>query len=156
MTVSDGAAEGRREDVSGPRLVQMLEEAGVQVIETAVVPDEMDKISAQLRLYADYLKVSLVLTTGGTGLSRRDVTPEATRRVLERTVPGLAEAMRAEGLKITPHAVLSRGVCGIRGATLIINLPGGPNAAVEGLKIILPALPHGLNKLRGDTSDCAR
>ncbi len=134
----------------------MLEEAGVQVIETAVVPDEMDKISAQLRLYADYLKVSLVLTTGGTGLSRRDVTPEATRRVLERTVPGLAEAMRAEGLKITPHAVLSRGVCGIRGATLIINLPGGPNAAVEGLKIILPALPHGLNKLRGDTSDCAR
>lgn len=134
----------------------MLQEASIQVVETAVVPDEMDEISAQLRLYADYLKVSLVLTTGGTGLSRRDVTPEATRRVLERTVPGLVEAMRAEGQKFTPHAVLSRGVCGIRGATLIINLPGSPTAACEGLSIVLPALPHGLDKLRGDMRDCAR
>lgn len=134
----------------------MLDQAGISVVETSIVPDEIPLIAAELKRLCDELSPSLVLTTGGTGLSPRDVTPEATVQVIERNVPGLAEAMRAEGLKITPHAMLSRAICGIRGQTLIINLPGSPKGATENLAAVLKALPHGLDKLRGDKNDCAR
>ena len=156
LTVSDKASQGRREDTAGPSLVAALEKAGITVAARDVVPDEPDQIRAALKRYADELCYSLVLTSGGTGLSPRDNTPEATLAVATRLVPGLAEAMRAEGLRHTPHAMLSRGVCAIRGATLIVNLPGSPKGALEGLGVILPALGHGLDKLRGDTADCAR
>lgn len=126
------------------------------MIVSEVVPDEPEAITERLVHYADVLGLPLVVTTGGTGLSPRDITPEATARVIERPVPGMAEAMRAEGLKHTPHAMLSRGLVGVRRATLIINLPGSPRGALENLEVILPALPHALEKLGGDPNDCAR
>lgn len=156
LTVSDKAAAGRREDLAGPRLAKALAAAGVEVAHTDTVPDEVELIAARLIHYADELGLSLVITTGGTGLSPRDITPEATLSVIDRQAPGLAEAMRAEGLKHTPMAMLSRAVCGMRGSTLIINLPGSPKGAMEGIGAILPALGHGLDKLAGDPSDCAR
>lgn len=120
-----------------------------------LVPDEEEAIAARLEHYCDELGVDLVLTTGGTGLSPRDVTPEATRRIIQRDAPGFAEAMRAASLAKTPHAMLSRAVSGMRGSTLIVNLPGSPRGARENLEVILPALPHGLDKLRGDGGECA-
>ncbi|MFH1059683.1 MAG: MogA/MoaB family molybdenum cofactor biosynthesis protein [Pseudomonadota bacterium] len=156
LTVSDKASQGRRDDTAGPALLQELALAGIQVAVSEVVPDEPAQISAALMRYADQMDLALVLTTGGTGLSPRDVTPEATLAVATRLVPGLAEAMRAEGLRQTPHAMLSRGVAVIRGATLIVNLPGSPKGALEGVAVILPALGHALDKLRGDTRDCGR
>ncbi len=156
MTISDKASQGRREDTAGPLLVEMLAEYGFTVTQQDTVPDEPDQIAAMLKHYADELKLPLVITSGGTGFSPRDITPEATASVIQRPVPGLAEAMRAEGLKITPRAMLSRGICGLRGATLIINLPGSPKAALENLETVLPSLEHGLEKLCGDDSDCAR
>ncbi|MEJ5187388.1 MAG: MogA/MoaB family molybdenum cofactor biosynthesis protein, partial [Candidatus Geothermincolales bacterium] len=134
---------------------EVLELNGFAVVEREVVPDEVEAVADALARFADELRVDLVLTTGGTGLSPRDVTPEATLRVIEREVPGMAEAMRASSLLKTPHAMLSRAVCGIRGSTLIVNLPGSPRGARENLEVILPALPHGLSKLRGDPSECA-
>lgn len=155
LTVSDRGARGEREDRSGPALVEALAGLqGAEVVAQAVVPDERAEIEAALRRWLQE-GLDLILTTGGTGFSPRDVTPEATRAVIEREAPGLAEAMRASSLRVTPHAVLSRAVAGMAGKTLIVNLPGSPRAARENLETILPALPHGLDKLRGDLSECA-
>jgi molybdenum cofactor synthesis domain-containing protein len=144
LTVSDRSARGEREDASGPALVAVLEAHGWSVATTAIVPDEPELIRARLREWADSGEIDLILTTGGTGLSPRDRTPEATLEVLERQAPGLAEAIRAVGLRQTPHAMLSRGVAGTRRAALIVNLAGSPKAAREGLEVILPALPHAI------------
>lgn len=150
LTVSDRSARGDREDLSGPALARAVEArlAGAVVSQTAIVPDERAEIAATLRSWADELHVELILTTGGTGVAPRDVTPEATLDVVERLAPGLAEAMRAESLRITPHAMLSRGVAGIRGRALIINLPGSPKGAVENLLVILPVLVHAVELLQ--------
>lgn len=155
LTVSDKGAAGEREDLSGKAVEELVLQQGWRVEAREIVPDEAVMIEERLRHFCDRLRVDLVLTTGGTGLSPRDVTPEATRRVVDREAPGFAEAMRAASLRITPHAMLSRAVSGIRGSTLIVNLPGSPRGARENLEIILPALPHGLEKLRGDPGECA-
>ncbi len=149
LTVSDRSARGEREDASGPLLAQLArEQLGAEVTHTAIVPDERAAIAAILRRWADEERLDLVLTTGGTGFAPRDVTPEATRDVIERETPGLTEAMRAASLRVTPHAMLSRAVAGIRGRCLIVNLPGSPTAVRENLATILPALPHGLELLQ--------
>jgi molybdopterin adenylyltransferase len=150
LTVSDRSARAERPDTAGPALVQALMErlAGASVTETAIVPDDQGEIAAVLVRWADGLGLDLVLTTGGTGFAPRDITPEATRSVLQREAPGLAEAMRAASLLVTPHAMLSRAVAGIRRQTLIVNLPGSPKGALENLATILPVLPHAIELLR--------
>ncbi len=155
VTVSDKGARGERHDKSGETLAGLLASQGYQVVQRLVVPDEKELISSALRQWSDDRKVALIITTGGTGVSPRDVTPEATLEVIDRQVPGMSEAMRSAGLAITPHAMISRAVVGIRGETLIINLPGSPRGAVENLEVVLPALCHALDKIRGDTQDCA-
>jgi len=152
LTVSDRSARGDREDLSGPALARAVSErlAGAVVAQTAIVPDERGEIAATLRQWADEFGLELILTTGGTGVAPRDVTPEATLAVVERLTPGLAEAMRAESLRVTPHAMLSRGVACIRGRTLIVNLPGSPKGAVENLLTILSVLPHAVELLQED------
>jgi molybdenum cofactor synthesis domain-containing protein len=147
VTVSDRVSGGSRGDASGPAVAQVLEREGFRVLETRVVPDHQSDIEAALRDLAGSAR--LVVTTGGTGLGVRDVTPEATTAVIERVVPGLAEAMRAAGRPSTPTADLSRGVVGVLGTTMVVNLPGNPNGAVESLRAILPALPHALAELAG-------
>ncbi len=155
LTVSDRGARGEREDRSGPALAEAIAALpGAEVVARAVVPDERSEIEAALHGWVAQ-GLDLVLTTGGTGFSPRDITPEATRAVIDREAPGLAEAMRAASLTVTPHAMLSRAVAGMAGCTLIVNLPGSPKAARENLLTIMPALPHGLDKLRGDPSECA-
>jgi molybdenum cofactor synthesis domain-containing protein len=155
LTISDRCSRGEARDTAGPAVARRLLAAmDAHVYRTEVVPDEQQTIAERLRHYADGHSIDLVLTAGGTGFSPRDVTPEATRAVVERPAPGLDEAMRATSLGRTPHAVLSRGASGIRGRTLIVNLPGSERAAVENLDVILPALPHGLAKLRGEMSEC--
>jgi molybdenum cofactor synthesis domain-containing protein len=149
LTISDRCYRGEREDLSGPLIHEMVaERLGADVKLEAIVPDEMEIIKGTLIVWADEVGLDLIITTGGTGFSPRDVTPEATKEVIEREAPGLAEAMRAFGLKVTPHAMLSRAVCGIRGRTLIVNLPGSPKAVRENLEAILPAIPHGMELLK--------
>jgi molybdenum cofactor synthesis domain-containing protein len=150
LTVSDRSAQGAREDASGPALAQFITDRlpGADVAVTGTVPDDQATISGTLIEWSDGLHIDLILTTGGTGFAPRDVTPEATRAVLHREAPGLAEAMRAASLLITPHAMLSRAVAGIRGRTLIVNLPGSPKGAVENLATILPVLPHAMELLQ--------
>ncbi|MEW6347523.1 MAG: MogA/MoaB family molybdenum cofactor biosynthesis protein [Thermodesulfobacteriota bacterium] len=155
LTVSDRASQGFRDDTAGPALVEMLTAHGIEVAWTATVPDEEPEIREILISWADRKAADLVITTGGTGLSPRDVTPEATLGVVERLVPGMAEAMRAASLAKTPHAMISRAVVGIRGRTLIVNLPGSPKGAKENLETLLPALDHAIAKIQGDPSDCA-
>ena len=154
ITVSDKGSAGEREDRSGPEIVSILEEQGFQCAVREIVPDEQDLIAGRQRHLADTAAVDLILTTGGTGLAPRDVTPEATQAVIDREAPGFAEAMRSEGLRVTPHAMLSRAVCGIRRRTLIINLPGSVKAVREGLAVILPALPHAMEILSGAGGEC--
>ena len=150
LTVSDSSYRGEREDLSGPLIREMVTERLQATVELeAVVPDDVNIIKGTLMVWADEVGLDLIITTGGTGFGPRDVTPEATKAVIEREAPGLAEAMRAEGLKATPHAMLSRAVCGIRGRTLIVNLPGSPKAVRENLETILPAIPHGIELLQG-------
>lgn len=154
VTVSDRAAGGQRPDAAGPLVASLLEEAGYRVLKTVLVPDERPEIEAALTDLADRTGAALVVTTGGTGFSPRDVTPEATLAVCGRMVPGIPEAMRAASLAITPRAMLSRAAAGIRGGTLIINLPGSPKAAKENLEAVLPAVEHGLKMLLGGPADC--
>jgi molybdenum cofactor synthesis domain-containing protein len=156
LTVSDKGSRGEREDASGDALEEALRVLGAAAVERAIVPDEADQIAAELRRWADETPVNLVLTTGGTGMTSRDVTPEATLSVLERQAPGFAEAMRAGSLAATPHAMLSRAVSGIRGRTLVINMPGSPRACREQFAMISAALPHGVEKLLDLGGDCAR
>lgn len=152
LTVSDRVAQGAAEDFSGPAIDRMArEQLAAAAVQRRVVPDEQPLIEAALAGWADSGEVDLILTTGGTGFAPRDVTPEATRAVIDRPAPGLAEAMRAASLPLTPHAMLSRAAAGIRGCTLIVNLPGSPKAARENLAVILPALPHALELLRQES-----
>jgi molybdopterin adenylyltransferase len=155
ITISDRGAKGEREDRSGQVLLERLLKEGYQVMHRAVVPDEVEAIAAELIRCATEKAIALVVTTGGTGVTPRDVTPEATLAVVERTIPGMAEAMRAASLLKTPHAMISRAIVGIRGNTLIVNLPGSPKGALENLEVVLPALPHALDKIQGDPSECA-
>jgi molybdenum cofactor synthesis domain-containing protein len=155
LTVSDRCSQGLRPDEGGPLVAKLLKEAGYFVAETALVPDAREEIAAVLRRWADSGAIHLILTTGGTGFSPRDVSPEATLDVCDRLTPGIPEAMRAASLAITPRAMLSRAAAGIRGGTLIVNLPGSPKAAKENLEAVLPALDHGLAMLRGGQADCA-
>lgn len=156
LTVSDKGSRGEREDKSHGAIVETLNKIAAEVVWYQIVPDEKSIISEKLIELADKIAVDLVLTTGGTGLSPRDVTPEATKEIIEKEAPGLAEAMRAESLKITPAAMLSRATAGIRKCTLIVNLPGSPKGARECLEVILPALPHGIEVMRGEVSDHSR
>ncbi len=150
LTISDRSAAGQREDISGPALQTVVEEQGWHVAKIGIVPDKKQVIQDKLTEFADGGGVDVILTTGGTGFAQRDVTPEATQAVIDRPAPGLAEAMRAESLKITPHAMLSRAAVGIRGTTLIVNLPGSPKGAVENLQVILSVLPHAVKLLQDD------
>ena len=148
LTVSDRSSRGERPDASGPALIKACEENGWTVANAATIPDDQNTISARLIEWADSERIDLVLTTGGTGFAPRDVTPEATLSVIHRLAPGLAEAMRSASLRITPHAMLSRAVAGIRNSTLIVNLPGSPKAALENLATIAPVLPHAVELMQ--------
>ena len=156
LTVSDRSHRGERPDEGGPLVAALLQDAGYEVARTAVVPDEGEEIARALREWADAGDVRLILTTGGTGFSPRDVTPEATLAVCDRPTPGIPEAMRLASLAVTPRAMLSRAAAGIRGGTLIVNLPGSPKAAKENLEAVLPTLAHGLQMLSGAEADCAK
>jgi len=154
ITVSDKGSRGEREDASGPALKKFLGDT-YDVGEIVIVPDEVPIIADAIKRLIDDDKFDLVVTTGGTGVTKRDVTPEATRSVIDRELPGFAEAIRMESYKITPHGIISRGICGIRGESMIINLPGSPKGAVECLGFVIAAIPHALAKIKGDPADCA-
>ena len=150
LTISDRSARGEREDRSGPLIEEIACKRGWEVIASAIIADEQVEIEGRLASWCDSGEIDLILTTGGTGFSARDRTPEATRNVVERLAPGLTEAMRARSLSKTPHAMLSRAIAGIRKRTLIVNLPGSPKAVEENLAVIIPALPHAIQLLRED------
>ncbi|MBA3247922.1 MAG: MogA/MoaB family molybdenum cofactor biosynthesis protein [Pyrinomonadaceae bacterium] len=156
ITSSDACARGERVDESGATLVELLTELGAEIIATEILPDDLEPLSSTLRLYAERADVNLILTTGGTGLAPRDNTPEATRAVIEREAPGLAEAMRSETLKGTPTAMLSRGICGVRAGTLICNLPGSPRAIRECFAVIRPILGHAITLIEGGSHEEAK
>lgn len=150
LTISDRSSEGERPDLSGPALEDLIKSQGWSVVHMDIIPDDLQVIMDRLNTWSDSEDFDLILTTGGTGFSARDITPEATLQVIERETPGLAEAMRAESLKVTPHAMLSRARAGIKNQTLIVNLPGSPRAAVENLNVILPVVEHAVDLLSGD------
>ena len=155
ITISDKGSRGEREDRSGQEVVSMLKDMGVNITHTTIIPDEKDKIKNVLIDCADKMKLDLIITTGGTGVSPRDLTPDATLEVIDKEVPGMAEAIRLVSMAITPHAMISRAVVGIRGRSLIITLPGSPKAVRENLAVILPALKHTVEKVRGNDTECA-
>ena len=152
ITVSDACSRGEREDTSGAALTQLLTDHGATIIERRILSDDLDPLAETLKEFADRSDVNLIVTTGGTGLGPRDNTPEATQRVIQREVPGIAEAIRAESLKTTRMAMISRGVCGVRSSTLIINLPGSPKAVKETFSVVAPVLSHALDLLAGNTA----
>lgn len=156
ITISDKGSRGERVDGTGSALKKLLEKEEYSIEYYKIIPDEIDIISDELIKLSDSEQVNLIITNGGTGFSKRDVTPEATKKVIEKYVPGIGEAMRAKSLLVTPKAVLSRGIAGIRNNTLIINLPGSPRGAVENLEAVLPAIPHGIEILLGQASECAK
>ena len=150
LTISDRSSRGERPDLSGPALVELVKVQGWQVIRSAIVPDDLDNLRETLSSWADGGGMDVLITTGGTGFAPRDITPEATRLVIDREAPGLVEAMRLESMKKNPHSMLSRSVAGIRGRVIIINLPGSPTGAVESLKVVLPVLVHAVELLQED------
>lgn len=156
ITLSDKGSRGERVDESGKIIREMITGIGGVASVYEILPDDEELIERTLSRLADSGDIDLVLTTGGTGVAPRDVTPEATRKVIDRELPGMAEAMRAESLRKTPHAMISRAVAGIRKLTLIVNLPGSPKAVRENLSVVLPAIPHALEKIKGSDADCAR
>ena len=151
ITVSDACSRGEREDASGEALKQLVTDLGAELVDSKILSDDLDPLVQALREFAEREDVNLIVTTGGTGLGPRDNTPEATLRVIEREAPGMAEAMRSESLKVTPMAMISRGVCGVHGGTLIVNLPGSPKAVRESFVVIAPVLTHALDLLAGKT-----
>ncbi|MHB1652810.1 MAG: MogA/MoaB family molybdenum cofactor biosynthesis protein [Desulfitobacteriaceae bacterium] len=155
ITASDKGSRGEREDLSGATLQELVGEINAEVVEYAILPDDRRLLAEKMSYWADELQLDLILTTGGTGFSQRDVTPEATLDIAERLVPGIPEVMRAESLKVTPKAMLSRAVAALRKYTLIINMPGSPKAVRECWAAIAPALPHGIEILKGEATECA-
>ncbi len=155
ITVSDKGSRGEREDLSGMEIRKLLESVSIRISRYVIIPDEIPAIKDEIVDFADNACLDLIITTGGTGVGPRDVTPDATLQVIDKQVPGMAEAMRQKGLEVTPHSMISRAVVGIRGTTLIVNLPGSPKAVREGLLVVLPALRHAVEKIKGDTADCA-
>jgi len=153
LTLSDKGSKGERDDASGPAIESIIKKINASIISYEIIPDDLGRIKRKLITLSK--KVDMILTTGGTGVSPRDVTPDATREVIDYEIPGIAEAMRMKGLKKTPFAMISRAVAGVRGKTLIINLPGSPKAVKENLSVILPVLAHTIEKLHGSTEDCA-
>lgn len=156
LTISDKGFIGEREDITGKIIKEMLKKNGYQVSYYKIIPDDIDKIADELIKNSDELKVDLILTNGGTGFSKRDVTPEATKQVIQKEVPGISEAMRIKSMEVTPKAILSREISGIRNSTLIINLPGSPKGASENLHVVMPVLKHGIDILKGNAKECAR
>ena len=155
ITISDRSSQGVREDTSGPLIADILNNISISVCRSRIIPDEKEQIKEAIIQFADKECLDLIITTGGTGVSPRDITPEATLEVIDRQIPGMAEAMRHQSMQITPYAMISRAVVGIRGVSLIVNLPGSPKAAKENLETILPALKHAIEKIKGDASECA-
>jgi molybdopterin adenylyltransferase len=155
LTMSDKGAEGIRSDLSGPALEKWLAERGVTTLQYRMIPDDVATIAATLKEWSDSGNYDIILTTGGTGVSPRDVTPDATMGILDRIIPGFGEVMRMRSLEKTPHAIISRAVAGIRGRALIINLPGSPRGAIENLEAVWPAVPHAVAKIQGDPGECA-
>ncbi|HOS13155.1 MAG TPA: molybdopterin adenylyltransferase [Smithella sp.] len=155
ITVSDKGSQGQRDDLSGPAIAEMLAGVAIEIRHTIIIPDEKDQIRKTIIDCSDVKQLDLILTTGGTGVSPRDVTPDATLDVIDKQIPGMAEAMRHESMRVTPHAMISRAVAGIRGKSLILNLPGSPKSVRENLAVVLPALKHAIEKIKGDDSECA-